>query len=81
MPEPRPEPVVDVSCPPEAAEELCFVCDLCGKSFNGLPEGSGLFMWTRGSEVRLEEPPLCRKCASRLVLGAFHVYAYDGGEE
>lgn len=81
MSELRPEPVIDVSRPPEAAEERCFVCDLCGKTFSGLPEGSGLFMWTRGSEVRMEEPPLCRVCASQLVLGAFHVYQDDSGEE
>ena len=81
VPEPRPQPVVDVSHPPEATEERCFVCDLCGKTFNGLPEGSGLFMWTRGNEVRMEEPPLCRGCASRLVLGAFHVYQDGSGEE
>ena len=81
MPEPRPEPIVNVSFPPEAAEERCFVCDLCGETFSGLPEGSGLFMWTRGSEVRVEEPPLCRGCAARLVLGAFHVYQDDSSEE
>src|SRR5690606_23342123 len=81
VPEPRPQAVTDVSHPPEATEERCFVCDLCGKTFSGLPEGSGLFMWTRGNEVRVEEPPLCRGCASRLVLGAFHVYEDGSGEE
>jgi len=81
VPEPRPEPMVEASYPPEAAEERRFVCDLCGETFSGQPEGSGLFMWTRGSEIRLEEPPLCRGCASRLVLGAFHEYQDDGGSE
>ena len=80
MPEPRPEPSVDASYPPEAADDRCFVCDLCGETFQGPPEGSGLFMWTRGSEVRMEEPPLCRDCAPQLVLGAFHVYTDGGGE-
>jgi len=80
VPEPRPEPLVDANYPPETADERCFVCDLCGETFQGLPEGSGLFMWTRGSEIRTEEPPLCRACASRLVLGAYHVYTDDSGE-
>ena len=81
VPEPRPEQLVDASYPPDTAEEPRFVCDLCGKSFTGLPEGSGLFMWTRGSEVRTEEPPLCRTCASKLILGAYHLYEDDGSEE
>lgn len=81
MPEPRPEPSADPSFLPEPAEERRFVCDICGKTFDGLPEGSGLFMWTRGGEVRVEEPPLCRRCASRVVLGAFHVYQDDSSEE
>jgi hypothetical protein len=28
-----------------------------------------LFLWTRGDEVRIEEPPLCEQCASTIVFG------------
>ncbi len=66
----------------EGSEETTrFICDLCGKTFTGLPGGSGLFMWTRGGEVRTEEPPLCRTCAVKLTLGAFSVYEIEGEDE
>jgi hypothetical protein len=47
-----------------------FVCDFCSKTFRGAPGGSGLFMWARGEEIRTEEPPLCRRCATKLTLRA-----------
>lgn len=65
----------------DAAETTGYVCDLCGKSCSGLPGGSGLFMWTRGSEVRLEEPPLCKSCAAKLTLRAYAIFEDDGGED
>jgi hypothetical protein len=40
-----------------------FVCDACGRTSAGPPAGSGLFIWSRGDEVRYEEPPLCEECA------------------
>jgi hypothetical protein len=40
-----------------------YECDQCGGSFEGQPAGSGLFIWTRGDEIRFEEPPLCDECA------------------
>jgi len=56
-----------------------FDCDVCGKGFDGEPSGSGLFIWTRGDEVRYEEPPLCEECANKVTLGA--LVAYDDEEE
>ncbi len=56
-----------------------FVCDACGESFEGVPGGSGLFLWTRGDEVRYEEPPLCDDCASQITVGA--LVRWDMGEE
>ena len=38
-------------------------------------------MWSRGGEIRTEEPPLCKSCALKLTLGAFAIYEEDGGEE
>jgi len=71
--------------PPEALAEgekpPSFVCDLCGKRFEGAPGGSGLFMWTRGGEVRTEEPPLCELCANKITLRALCDFEEDAGEE
>ena len=63
----------------EAAPERRFVCDAGGESFEGSPGGAGWFMWTRGDEVRYEEPPLCEACASEITVGA--LTRWDVGEE
>ena len=52
------------------AVEQAYECDACGGSFEGRPAASGLFIWTRGAEVRYEQPPLCPKCAAKLSSGA-----------
>ena len=54
-----------------------FNCDLCGKSCDGQPAGSGLFLWPRGQEMRFEEPPLCEDCASRITMGALYQWAHE----
>jgi hypothetical protein len=56
-------------------------CDMCGRSFEGAPAGSGLLLWTRGDEVRYEEPPLCERCSRQLLLGALMRWAEDEQEE
>jgi hypothetical protein len=53
-----------------AAPRPGFECDACGKWIEGEPGGAGLFVWTRGDEVRYEEPPLCESCASEITVGA-----------
>jgi hypothetical protein len=47
-----------------------LVCDACCKPILGEPAGSGLYVWTRGEEVRYEEPPLCAECAKAIGLAA-----------
>jgi hypothetical protein len=54
---------------PEEPEKDPVRCDSCGESINGSPAGSGLFLWTRGDEVRYEEPPLCERCAYAIAVG------------
>jgi len=54
-----------------------FVCDYCGQSCAGRPGGSGLLVWTRGSEVRYDEPPLCRECADRITVGALVRWSWE----
>ncbi|MEZ4221901.1 MAG: hypothetical protein R3B13_13290 [Polyangiaceae bacterium] len=58
-----------------------YDCDGCGKSFEGHPGGAGLFVWTRGDEVRYEEPPLCDECGERIALGAILKWISDEEEE
>ena len=57
-----------------------FECDMCGQSFEGQPAGSGLFLWTRGTELRFEEPPLCEDCAARVTAGALFQWALEDEE-
>ena len=56
-----------------------FECDSCGKRIEGEPAGHGLYVWTRGDEVRYEEPPLCEECASEIAVGA--LVRWDNEEE
>lgn len=61
-------------------KEVSFDCDLCGKQFEGQPAGSGLLLWSRGTELRFEEPPLCQDCAARITVGALYQWAMDEEE-
>ena len=58
-----------------------YECDSCGGEFEGESAGSGLFVWSRGDEVRYEEPPLCEECASKVTLGALMSFGIDEEEE
>jgi len=52
-------------------------CDACGDEIDGDPAGSGLFLWTRGEEVRYEEPPLCEQCAYAIAVGGMLTFEAD----
>lgn len=54
-------------------------CSSCNRPINGRPAATGLFMWTRGDEVRYDEPPLCGCCASTVTMVALH--RWHCGEE
>ncbi len=56
-------------------------CDLCGELIVGPPGGSGLFVWTRGTEVRYDEPPLCEDCARRLTVGALAKWSLEDEDD
>jgi hypothetical protein len=54
-------------------------CDACGQPLtpgHGLDdegfavEGEGVYLWTRGTEVRFEKAPLCASCASAIGMTA-----------
>ena len=51
-------------------------CDACGGPLAeedddgfGVP-GEGVYVWTRGTEVRFEKAPLCRSCAAAIGVTA-----------
>ena len=69
--QPASAPAVDPSVDLEEAPRRKFQCDHCGVEFEGEPGGAGLLLWTRGEEVRFEEPPLCEECAAAIAVGAF----------
>ena len=54
-------------------------CDVCDVSIEGEPAGRGLYMWTRGEEVRFEEPALCSDCAT--AIGVTALAQWDAEEE
>lgn len=58
-----------------------FECDLCGEEVEGEPAGRGLFIWTRGEELRYEEPPLCEKCGAAVYLTAMNGFLIADEEE
>jgi hypothetical protein len=68
-----------------ASEDALFAgggdarCDACGATLlTDEPDalggygvaGSGMYMWTRGDEVRVESAPLCPSCASAIGMTA-----------
>ena len=63
----------------DEAEKDPVRCDACGEPIAGSPAGSGLFLWTRGDEVRYEEPPLCESCACAIAVGG--MLQWEGEEE
>lgn len=58
-------------------------CDLCEQILASGDEtgGSGLYVWTRGDEVRFEEPPLCARCGHDVALVATRQWAEEEEEE
>jgi hypothetical protein len=65
----------------EAEPKRTFRCDHCDQTFDGEPGGSGLLVWTRGEEVRYEEPPLCEECASSITASALLKWEVEEEEE
>ena len=60
-----------------ASEERCDVCD---EPIEGEPAGRGLYMWTRGDEVRFEEPALCEGCATAIGVTALAQWSLEEEE-
>jgi hypothetical protein len=45
-------------------------CDACDRKIEGEAAGRGLFLSTRGDEVRFDEPALCAACATAIGVRA-----------
>ncbi|WP_155798405.1 hypothetical protein [Sorangium cellulosum] len=54
-------------------------CDVCDTAIEGEPAGRGLYMWSRGEELRFEEPALCGGCA--VAIGMTALSAWNVEEE
>lgn len=59
-------------------------CDVCGEAVtvddDGFAVGGrGLYLWTRGGELRFEEPPLCASCGT--AIGLMALAQWDVEEE
>ncbi|MDI1451812.1 hypothetical protein [Polyangium sp. 6x1] len=63
---------------PEDTGELR--CDACSELIEGEPAGRGLYVWTRGDEVRYEEPPLCAQCATAIGITALATWSVEEEE-
>ena len=57
-------------------------CSLCETPIEGAPASSGLLLWTRGDDVRYDEPPLCASCSTTLMVTAYaRCYLEEEGDE
>ena len=55
-------------------------CDACDAAIDGEAPGRGLYMWTRGDEVRFEEPALCDSCATAIGVTALAMWSVEEEE-
>lgn len=46
-------------------------CALCDDVIEGEAYSTGLMMWTRGDDVRYDEPPLCGPCSTSITVSAW----------
>lgn len=51
-------------------------CAVCDDVIEGEAHSTGLMMWTRGDDVRYDEPPLCGPCASSISVSAWTRWQY-----
>jgi hypothetical protein len=54
-------------------------CDVCNVAITGEPHGRGLYVWSRGDELRFEEPALC--CLCSVAIGMTALSAWNVEEE
>ena len=62
------------------ADDKERACHACDTPLEGEPGGRGLFMWSRGDELRFEEPILCDRCAVAIGMTALSTWAVEEEE-
>lgn len=55
-------------------------CDACGAPLEQEAFGRGLLFWSRGGELRWEEPGLCERCAHVIGMAALRVFEQEDEE-
>ena len=64
---------------PKVEAVCCSVCD--AEIAEGAPMSSGLMLWSRGDEMRVDEPPMCGGCAASIGMSLFARWSSFNGEE
>jgi hypothetical protein len=64
----------------EANEPRCDVCELPLDASEEDEQGAGLYVWSRGGEVRREEVPLCPTCSGSIFASALGMFDFDDEE-
>ena len=75
----RPRRVLDDGAVLPPSEEVR--CDACGEAIDGEPAGVGVYLWTRGDDVRSEDAPLCASCATAIGMTALGAAADEDEDE
>jgi hypothetical protein len=65
---------------PTDEDQQTYECDACKTLVKGEPAGRGLYVWSRGEEVRYEEPPLCGRCATAIGMTALAIWSMEEEE-
>ena len=64
----------------EANERRCDACAAPLDAANEDDEGAGLYVWSRGGEIRREEVPLCPTCSGAIFASALGMFDFDDEE-
>ena len=64
----------------EANERRCDVCATPLHAHDEEQEGAGMYLWSRGGEIRREEVPLCPTCSGAIFASALGMFDFDDEE-
>jgi hypothetical protein len=64
----------------EANERRCDVCATALDAAGEDNEGAGMYLWSRGGEIRREEVPLCEACSGAILASALGMIDFDDEE-
>ncbi len=65
------------------AEANARLCDVCATPLDDVDEeqqGAGVYLWSRGGEIRREEVPLCPACSTTIFASALGLIDFDDEE-